>query len=189
MAVHDAVVSDLATAFDQPLDLLELSYQNRLRVIGRFIDEHELHTVTLIEVAAGFVLRASRAGEPWPVVIELGDRKLTELMRDAVQARGEGDLEREARELLPTGYEDVFRALGYELDERIAESIVITELPSLFAVTGFEPLVAVGVGETTYRPFSDAVGPAETQALLRNALGRRGAYQHIQQYIPPNFRG
>jgi hypothetical protein len=183
------VVSDLGSAFDQPLDLLELSYQNRLRVIGRFIDELELHSVTLIEVNGGFVLRASRAGEPWPVVIELDDRKVSELMRQAIQARGEGDQERESRELLPTGYEDTFRALGFGLDQRIAESIVVAELPSLFAVSGFEPVVTPGVGETTYRPFAEAMGPGEVTGALRLAIARRGSYQNINRYIPPNFRG
>lgn len=188
MAVDHAVLSDLAAA-ELPIDLLELSYQNRLRVIGRFIDESELHSITLIEVAQGFVLRASRAGEPWPIAIELGDRKISELMRRSIGARGEGEIERESRELLPTGYEDMLRALGHELDQRIAESVVITELPSLFAVTGFEPFVAAGVGETSYRPFAEVFGPDETRILLHKALGRRGSYQPIQRYIPPNFRG
>lgn len=189
MAVEHAVVSDLAASVDLPIDLLELSYQNRLRVIGRFIDEAELHTITLIEVEGGFVLRASRAGEPWPLAIELSDRKISELLRRALDARGEGEIERDSRDLLPTGYEDLLRALGRELDERIAESVVITELPSLFAVCGYEPVVAAGIGETSYRPFSDALGPHETRTLLHKALGRRGTYQPIQRYIPPNFRG
>lgn len=189
MTVEHAVVPDLTATFDQPLDLLELNYQNRLRVIGRFIDEQELHSITLIEFAEGFIIRASRAGEPWPIAVELGDRKVTELMREAIQARGEGEIEREARELLPTGYEDMLRSIGFELDQRIAESVVVSELPSLFAVTGLEPVVGNSVGEPSYRPFSEAFGPDETRLLLRTAFSRRGTHQHIQQYIPPNFRG
>ncbi len=187
MPVRDTAVSDLAAAQDVSLDLLELSFQNRLRVIGRRIDQHRLHSITLIEIPDGFILRAGRSDEPWPFLFDFSNRALADMLRDSIYARGEGTTPRVSRDLVPTGYEDLMRTLGYELDQRVAEGIVITELPSLFAVSGFEPVI--GVGEATFRPFSEAIGPLEADAMLWRALARRGTYQHIQSYIPPNFRG
>ncbi len=187
MSVHDTAISDLVTAFDRPLDLLELSYQNRLRVTGRFLDGHRLHTATVIEVQNGFVLRASRSNEPWPQVVELSDRQLANMLRESIQARGESEPIPEIRDLIPTGYEDLFRAIGYELDQRVAESIVLSELPSFLALSGYEPVF--GLGEPTYQQFSDAIGAEEVALILQRAVSRRGTHQHIQQYIPPNFRG
>ncbi len=170
-----------------PQHLVEPTYQNRLRVLGRHIDAERLHSITLIEIPAGFVLRATRATDPWPVLFEFDDRKLAKLLRRAPEQRGMPAPYREASYLIPDGYENMLRALGFELDQRIAENVVITELPSLLAVTGFEPVL--GYGESSYRPFSDPLDPHDIVDMIQRALDRRGSYQHIQDYIPPNFRG
>lgn len=187
MSVQSAMLSNptLENAF--PQHLVEPTYQNRLRVLGRIIDEHRLHSITLIEVPGGFVLRATRDTDPWPVLMEFGDRKIAKMLSQSLDLWGSAPVHRETRDLIPTGYEDVLRALGYELDQRIAENIVIAELPSILAVSGFEPLL--GYGESTYQPFSDPLAPEDTIAMVRRAVSRRGTYRHIQTYIPPNFRG
>jgi hypothetical protein len=187
VSVQSAMLSNptLENAF--PQHLVEPTYQNRLRVLGRFIDEHRLHSITLIEIPGGFVLRGMRDSDPWPVLIEFGDRKIAKVLRKALDLRGSAPIHRETRDLIPTGYEDVLRALGFELDQRIAENIVIAELPSILVVSGFEPIL--GYGESSYQPFSDPLGPEDTIEIVRRAVARRGTYQHIQTYIPPNFRG
>jgi hypothetical protein len=156
-------------------------------VLGRFIDERALHSLTIIEVTGGFVVRATSDGNPWPQLLEFGDRQLAGMLRQAVRARREGETPRQSRELIPTGYEDLLRALGYELDERVAENVVVAELPSMLAVSGFEPVI--GFGEASFRPFSEPLGPEDVGQMLGRALARRGTFQAIQTYIPPNFRG
>jgi hypothetical protein len=47
----------------------------------------------------------------------------------------------------------------------------------------------LGYGEASYRPFSDPLAPTDVVELIQNAVNRRGSYQHIQNYVPPNFRG
>lgn len=187
MAAYETYTADLAVATEIPQQLLEPSYQNRLRVIGRFIDEGAMHSLTVIEVTGGFVVRASRENDPWPQLMEFGDRQLTGMLRQAVQARGEGETPRESRELIPTGYEDLLRAIGYELDQRVAENIVLTELPSMIAVTGFEPVI--GIGDASFRPFSEPLGPDDDDCMIGRAVARRGSFQNIQTYVPQNFRG
>jgi hypothetical protein len=187
VVAYDTYTADLAVATEIPQQLLEPSYQNRLRVLGRFIDEGALYSLTIIEVSGGFVVRASREDDPWPNLLEFGDRQLADMLRQAVRARGEGETPRDSRDLIPTGYEDVLRALGYELDQRIAENIVISELPSLIAVSGFEPMI--GIGDASFRHFSEPYGPDDVDHMLTRALARRGSFQNIQTYVPPNFRG
>ncbi len=72
---------------------------------------------------------------------------------------------RESRDLIPNGYENMLRALGFELDQRIAENVVITELPSFIAVSGFEPVL--GYGEASFRPFSEPLAPPDIINMLR----------------------
>jgi hypothetical protein len=187
LAVYNTYNADLAVAAEIPQQLLELSYENRLRVLGRFIDEGLLHSLTIIEVAGGFIVRANRDSDLWPHLLEFGDRQLAGMLRQAVEARGEGESPRNARDLVPTGYEDLLRALGHELDQRVAENVVICELPSLIAVSGFEPVI--GFGDASFRPFSEPYGPDDVDRILGQSLSRRGTYQHVRTYIPPNFRG
>jgi hypothetical protein len=170
-----------------PQHLFEPTYQNRLRVLGRFIDAEMLHSITLIEIADGFILRAMRDTNPWPLLIEFDDRKTSKMLRRAPDDRGSQPPHRESRDLIPDGYENMLRALGFELDQRIAENIVITELPSFIAFSGFEPVL--GYGEASFRPFSEPLAPPDIISMLRRAIERRGSYQHIQNYVPPNFRG
>ena len=187
MSVQGVMFSEAPGDDAVPQHLIEPTYQNRLRVYGRLIDDQRFHSITLIEIEGGFILRATRDEHPWPVLVELDDEKTTEMLRRGPSQRGQSRAHRESRDLIPNGYEDMLRALGYQLDQRIAENIVITELPSIIAVTGFEPVL--GFGEASYRPFSDPLGPNDIFAMLQEAIGRRGTYQHIQNYIPPNFRG
>ena len=170
-----------------PQHLVEPTYQNRLRVLGRLIDDERLHSITLIEVSGGFMLRGMRDVDPWPVLLEFDDRRIAKMLRRAPEMRGAARGLRISTDLIPDGYENFLRSLGFELDQRIAENIVVTELPSLFAVSGFEPVL--GYGEASYRPFSDPLAPLDIVDMIQKAVNRRGSYQHIQHYVPPNFRG
>lgn len=187
MSVHGVMFSEAPGEGAFPQHLVEPTFQNRLRVLGRYIDDERLHSITLIEVSDGFLLRATRDTNPWPLLVEFDDRKISKMLRRAPELRGAPQPYRETTDLIPDGYENMLRALGFELDQRIAENIVITELPSFIAVSGFEPVL--GYGEASFKPFSDPLTPSDIVELIRRAIDRRGSYQHIQSYIPPNFRG
>lgn len=187
MSVHGVMLSEAPDEGAFPQHLVEPTYQNRLRVLGRHLDEQRLHSITLIEVPEGFLVRGMQGTNPWPLLVEFDDRKISKLLRKAPELRGGPPPHRESSDLVPDGYENMLRALGYELDQRIAENIVIAELPSFLAVSGFEPVL--GYGEASFRPFSDPMTPGDIVAMIQRAIDRRGSYKHIQSYIPPNFRG
>jgi hypothetical protein len=162
--------------------LLEPSYENRLRIIGRRLDRDRLHRICIMEADGGFVVRAFHHADTGPVVLEMLDAAFAQLLGEALARRGEPPLQRAHHPLLPSGYEDALRALGHDLDERVAENIVITEFVSFFTVSGFAP---AGAPQTAgYRPFAEALGAADLQVMLEAAHARRGSYVPIRHYTP-----
>jgi hypothetical protein len=173
---------DLAVLGEDTPRLMEPSYENRLRIIGRRLDRDQLHRICIMEADGGFVVRAFHRGNAGPLVLEVLDAAFAQLLGEALARRGEPPLQRAHHALLPNGYEDALRALGHALDERVAENIVITEFVSFFTVAGSAP-----AGEpltTGYRPFAEALGATDLQALLAAAHARRGSCVPIRQYTP-----
>lgn len=173
--------------FDEnvPPQLFEPSYENRLRVVGRYLDDNELHSICLLEITDRMLVRACRGDDACPVVIEFTHHAIHSMIGDAVEARGEGESPHPATGLLPTGYEDFLRAVGFELDERVAEDIAIVEASSFIVVSGSEPQFE----SAGYRPFSDALGKDDVLQALGEAVDRRGAYETVRYYVPFSLRG
>lgn len=168
--------------------LLEPSLENRLRVVGRFVDSQRFHTIALSEVDSGFLVRAyPDVGSVSPVILEFPDSEFPRLVQEAVASRGEFDWARPARSLVPTGYEDLLRALGRAFDQKAAENVTVTEFPSFIAVSGFAPVIESEC--LAYEPFSDALDHVDVQALLEMAIGKRGTYSPVTSYYPPGLRG
>lgn len=155
-----------------PEQLTRPSYQNRLRVIGRQLDLYGYRSINLLEVGGGFLVRALPAGGRTPEALEFADRDFPQLVAGAIAARGEGERLHAASPLLPTGYEDFLRALGYRLDQQRAEAITIGELESFVAVGGVALLD--GRGHSTIGPFQELMRPNEINFLLEEAFQRRG---------------
>lgn len=160
--------------------LIEPTYQNRLRVIGRELDHQQISGVTIMEVPGGFVVRAQNRHEE-SIALEFLDVDFSQMVVDAIAARGEGETSRPATHLLPTGYEDFLRSLGYELDERIAEGIYVAEYRSFLTVGGLVP----SMDGSGYRHYSEVLGPREIREILDEAFNRRGSFESITHYIPP----
>jgi DNA-binding response OmpR family regulator len=120
-------------------ELMRPTYQNRLRTIGRQLDIYNYQSANLLEVAGGFVVRATKPGSRAPDALEFPERDFPVLMAHAIQARKEGDRRRTPLSLIPTGYEDFLRAIGRRLDEHNAEAVTITDLGTLVAVGGVMP--------------------------------------------------
>lgn len=167
--------ADLASApaFDAaiPAELTRPTYQNRLRVIGRQLDLYGYRALNLSEVGGGFLARALPQGGRMPEALEFPDRDFPETMTNTFAARGEGEHRRATSPLLPTGYEDFLRALGYQLDERLAEAITITELDAFVVVAGVGQ--ADGEGAHALAPFQQLLRQDDIAFLLDAAFGRR----------------
>lgn len=116
--------------------LLRPTYQNRLRAIGRQLDLYNHQSINLMEVGGGILVRASSAGSRSPEALEFVDADFSHLLRGGIAARGEGERPRSRTKLVPTGYEDFLRAVGYRLDQLMAAAVTITELDEFFAIGG-----------------------------------------------------
>lgn len=175
----------MGAAEDFPQRLLEPSYENRLRVIGRRLDCNLLQCINVLEVDGGFVVRAFREGNPEPLVLEFLDIHFARLIGEALTARGEQSFRRTHSDLVPSGYEDFLRALGHALDGRVAENICVNEFITFFTIAGFAPAgVSLADG---YRPFTEALDVLDVCALLEMAHDRRGSYAPITRYVPPGM--
>jgi hypothetical protein len=94
-------------------------------------------------------------------------------------------------DLVPTGYEDFLRALGYLLDDISAESIVITELKDVVAVGGR------GVNDARHavalEPFQMFLKYNDIEYMLDEAFMRRrergNPEQAPQETVSTGLRG
>ncbi|HZS93616.1 MAG TPA: hypothetical protein VFA78_02370 [Chloroflexota bacterium] len=154
-----------------PPELLDPTYQNRLRVIGRRLDLGGYRSLNLVEIAGGFLARAMRPGERAPQALEFPHADFPRLIGAAFAERGRGQRLGNRHELVPTGYEDFLRALGHRLDEQHAEAIAITELGNFIAVNGVAPVETYH--QTAMAPFQSLLRPDDIATLLNEAFQRR----------------
>jgi CheY-like chemotaxis protein len=173
-----------------PRERLELTYQNRLRTIGRQLDVYGYHTATIIEVDGGFLVRAHRQRARLPQALEFPDRDFPRLVASAIHEERAEEKRIHQTELTPTGYEDLLRALGYRLDEASAEAIVITELEDQLVVAGKgydKEGTALGI-----QPFAWFLKEPDVELMLNEAFRRRGTHRpKIKRPAPQStgFRG
>jgi DNA-binding NarL/FixJ family response regulator len=163
-----------------PPDRLAGTYQNRLRSIGRQLDLYQFHSVTILEVEGGFLVRAQKQRSRRPQALEFPDSDFPRLVASAIsedQERGEKPISQ--GELTPTGYEDLLRALGYRLDEMTAEAIVITELDDAFVVSGRG--AQVGSAVPAIASFKLSLEKDDVDLMLNDAFRRRGQKQQVKR--------
>ncbi len=170
------VTSNVGSAGHGPIEStpprpVELSLQDRLGVIGRQLDRQTCSNAAIMEVAGGFLVKVRSVGHPAPSVIEFKDEEFPARVRESIPRRGEHHQPGAHSDLLPTGYEDFLRALGYELDRMAAENVVVTEFVSLLTVTGISPTIEHGL--TKHRTFAYALNSPGVQRLLAAAAARR----------------
>lgn len=168
----ETVIPPQLIAPDLPEELIQPTYQNRLRVIGRQLDLYGYHSVSVLEVVGGFLVRALRPGSREPEALEFADPNFPQLLSTALAGVGEGERRPAGHsELIPTGYEDFLRAIGSRLDTYTVEAITIFELEDCFAVSG------IGKVEeyegTTIGPFQWLLREDDIAYLLDEAYRRR----------------
>jgi hypothetical protein len=146
------------------------SYQCLLRAVGGYLDGHGACRINVLEVADGFTVRyQTDRDDPQAVMVHLPNAELELTNRD---------LERRRKRLtfhFPRGddasnYEDLMRALGYELDYVKAYSLLIDELDDGYVVTYqfLKPSEGFNV-----RKRMVILGQDTMRAVLRDAHKRR----------------
>ena len=159
-----------------PADRLKFTYQNRLRTIGRQLDIYRYHSVAIIEIKGGFIARATPRKSRRPEALEFPDRDFPRLVASAIDDnRDEAEKPTSSSDLLPTGYEDALRAIGFKLDEITAENIVITEFDDIIVVGGRGSDINNAVHGIV--PFKYFLKQPDIEYMLNEAFRRRGTPQ------------
>ncbi|MEZ4522754.1 MAG: hypothetical protein R3A46_14075 [Thermomicrobiales bacterium] len=154
-----------------PRQLLEPNYQNRLRIVGRALDENDLEEAVILEIEDGFFLRAHSPARGGYMTETFTDDRLMQTLRVAIYSRGESGSGSYRSPLRPTGYEDFLRALGYRLDRRAANAITIVECSRYFHVSGDERIGDEYQAAMT--PFAELLEVPGINHLVNEAIGRR----------------
>ena len=152
--------------------LVRPTYQNRLRAIGSHLDKEQYRDATVIEAKGGFIVRATIADDPLPQVVEFPNSEVEGLAHEAFGRRGEYQNYKPHSSIVPTGYQDLFRALGHLMDNRSAVGITILELESHVLIAGRE-LARFVAGKQTYRQFEHFLSAEDVQTLLDDAFRQR----------------
>lgn len=152
--------------------LLRPTYQNRLRVIGHHLDRGRYRDVAILEIDGGFIARGTSPDHRRPQALEFPDSRFPDLMQMALHDRGRGQHYNTSATLLPTGYEDFFRALGYLLDNQSAIGITVIELDAHLLVAGQQPSDSIA-GHKSLRNFERYLSANDIQKLLDDAFNRR----------------
>lgn len=160
-----------AVCSDPMHHLLLPTYQNRLRVIGRQLDLGQYRAINLMEIPGGTLIRAMGPGARVPEALEYPHIDIANVLSQAIAARGEGERRHRPHPLLPTGYEDFFRALGYRLDEQNSEAITVAELEGFMAVGGLAKVEQYA--RTNIAPFQNLLRTEDIVTLLDEAFRRR----------------
>lgn len=147
-----------------------MSYQDRLRVVGQQLDRGQYRAIAIIEVEGGLLVRATPHDSNLPAMLEILDSDFVAMLETHRRWHGWGE-RRSRNSLLPTGYEDFLRALGYWLDREGASWITVSELVSIVAVHGW-------IGREGYRgvqivPFELVLTGEDIKTRLDEAFRRR----------------
>ena len=112
------------------------SYQDSLRAIGRYFDRNIYRHILVSEVDDGFIARAfpSQQAHLRAEGIALPMSDIRALIATQEQARGVPISDVKMPPLCPTGYEDFFRSLGFDLDGAEASNVSVVELNGGFLV-------------------------------------------------------
>jgi hypothetical protein len=150
-----------------------IPYQTYLRELGDWLDERSVSAVAILEAPTGFVVTYESGDTGQPKLMEKFflfrdiDRTARESGR-TVRMQGEAKSSALSRE--PGGYRNLLRAIGLELQEQAAHSIVIDEVGSQLLLTYQVILPSKGYGGVKRIRI---LGPSERQALREKARKRR----------------
>lgn len=148
----------------------EPTYENRLRIIGRHIDRGDYRSSILMEVPGGFLLRARSPETGEEQLFEFPDDRFEPIYREMTSNGRTGftDELRLRSVIAPTGYQDLFRALGARLDETFARSILMVEGRETIFVRG--QCMETSSQRTMYADFEEMLEIADIDAILEESI-------------------
>ncbi len=146
-------------------------YESHLRLIGRHLDLNDLRDLVLFETEGGFIVRALDRRQKTLEALEFPFAAATDLHASAQTSRGRGERVQHVGPLYPTGYEDMLRALGADLDIKVSSDIVILEMEKRLIVKGLEHRDSYH--DSAYGDFEMELLAGDVQQMLDNAFRGR----------------
>lgn len=157
------------------------SYQWLLRALGTYLDEEPSCRITVAEVPGGFMVRLQRAlHKPEPEVLKF-DRDTLRQHLEQIQQRRKPSGPKHHQGVwaaFPNGHADFFRALGYELDQERAHSVLIDELEDGVVVS-----YSIPDGEG-WRKKMVTLSVEHIEQILNEAFNRRKQGQEQSEKAP-----
>jgi hypothetical protein len=148
------------------------TYQNCLRAIGRILDDRSASNLMVMESPDGYHVRFLPSRAPEPRLISVTRRRCQELLYLSRSLRGHGSESRAAiSSLFPSSYEDILRAIGYEMDRLDVRWLGIVETGDAILVTGLIPLD--NQPDAALAPFERTFNEDMLSDLLFDARKRR----------------
>lgn len=145
MPIFNRDSGDAQQEFFKPA--LQRSYTERLRHIGRELDQANMRSIAIVEISGSFIVRAV-------------ERRTNSMVVSEVVAEDFANAERHRTAMVNSAsYEAMLRVLGEDLDEFMAANIAIVERGSSFEMVGWAHGTAAGTStyvavDVTY-PFAD----------------------------------
>jgi hypothetical protein len=155
-----------------------VSYQRVLRTLGAYLDEFAASHVSLIETKDGFAMRTDRPGNGTVSdVLEFAYEELVDRNSLLTRRRGRGAMSAAQPQRLYSGvrsldamYQDLFRALGWELDSSSAYNVLVEEVNASLLVSY---IALNSPSDPVWTKRSATLGVPELESMLKEAYARR----------------
>jgi hypothetical protein len=159
-----SAATNVAMRKDTVLEIEALSYQVALRALGAWLDD-EGHApgIRIVETTEGFVVQQS---SPDRTGVETSES----VPFDRVWNLADSTTRRKRSKEKDGGYQNLLRAVGYELDEADAHAVLLEQIDDDLLLTYLRPQY-VG-GYSLLKQFS-IIRPEMRTEMLRAAQGRR----------------
>lgn len=155
-----------------------VSYQRILRTVGAYLDEYAASHVSLIETKDGFALRTDPPGNgSVSDVLEFAYQDLVNRNSLLTRRRGRGAMAAARPQYRHSGvksfeamYQDLFRALGWELDFSSAYNVLVEEVNGNLLVSY---IALNSPNDPVWTKRSATLGVPELDTMLKEAHARR----------------
>ncbi|HEX6506799.1 MAG TPA: hypothetical protein VF221_04130, partial [Chloroflexota bacterium] len=139
-----------------------LSYQTILRTIGAWLDSRNAANANVIEAPSAFVVRYVLGDDP---------RNLQEHILSGRELRELEAAMREHRMIQRNGrYQDLWRALGFEIDEREGTNLLLDQVEESLLVSYLYQKPETGL---SWNKYASLLGQEDQAVMLRRAYARR----------------
>ena len=155
-----------------------VSYQRVLRTVGAYLDEYAKSQVSLLETKDGFALRTNSSGND--SVSDLHEFAYEDLVnRNSLltRRRGRGAMAAARPQNRHSGvrslqvmYQDLLRALGWELDSSSAYNVLVEEVNGSLLVSY---IALNSPTDPVWSKRSATLGVPELESMLKEAYARR----------------